>query len=98
MNALARTALARSALTRVPRSPAVQQQRTKAATAFEKSLGSYKDFDYAVWSSEAGAYPLILILGVAIVGCAGYYSYNVAYNPDIRVTPSKRHALIRTWQ
>eukprot|EP01083_Nonionella_stella_P312876 1120755_1 len=53
-----------------------------------------------VWEqlfSDPSTYPLILILGCALSGFAGFTFHHFRTNVDIRIDPHKRNRLIRNW-
>ena len=49
------------------------------------------------WLSDPGAYPVLVVLGVACTGCTVYGFYNLLNSPDVRITPTKRESVVRTW-
>ena len=51
-----------------------------------------------IWLSDAGAYPVLVVLTFAGGMCAAYMGYTALKNPDVRFTTSKRQQLIRTWE
>jgi len=53
--------------------------------------------DPKVWLSEVGAYPVIGILAFATAFCATIGTRTLMKNTDVRIAPSKRQQLIRTW-
>lgn len=55
--------------------------------------GSFKEN----WLSDAGAYPIVVVISFAMVLCGGVGSRCLMANPDVRVLPSKRNSVIRTW-
>ena len=59
--------------------------------------GSYADFHVKTWTSDPGAYPIIVILGFAVSASFAYINYKVFCDSDVRVSPEKRGSLIRTW-
>ena len=59
--------------------------------------GKYSDFNVKVWTSEVGAYPVIFVLLFACSFSAWYGTRNLMHSPDIRISPSKRSSVVRTW-
>jgi len=59
--------------------------------------GDYKEICYTTWTSEEGAYPIIVILAFAVTASACYISYKLGYDRDIQYDPSKRKSVIRHW-
>lgn len=57
----------------------------------DEALGS------KVWLSDPGTFPIIAIVGCATLGCASFFFFNVARNPEIRIRKDKRKATIRWW-
>ena len=53
--------------------------------------------DPKVWLREVGAYPVIAILTFACGFCATIGTRTLMKNTDVRIAPSKRQQLIRTW-
>ena len=56
--------------------------------------GSFKEN----WLSDAGAYPVIFIISFAGLFCFGVGSRCLLQNPDVRITPKRRNAIIRDWE
>mmetsp|Transcript_22771 Transcript_22771/g.32594 ORF Transcript_22771/g.32594 Transcript_22771/m.32594 type:complete len:97 (+) Transcript_22771:57-347(+) len=92
-------ALARTVVSRVPRTTpfATRGMAGSAAQSTPLKAGDYKDLCMKTWTSEPGAYPIMVILGLAVVGCTAYGTYRLSSNVDVRITPSKRAAIVRTW-
>lgn len=59
--------------------------------------GSFKDFCAKTWSSEEGAYPIIVILAFACCGSAFYGNYLLFGHSDVRMDPAKRGSVVRYW-
>ena len=51
-----------------------------------------------IWLSDAGAYPVLVVLTFACGMCGTYMGYTALKNPDVRIATSKRQQLIRTWE
>lgn len=51
-----------------------------------------------IWLSDAGAYPVLVVLTFACGMCGGYMAYTGMKNQDVRWSFSKRQQLIRTWE
>jgi len=49
-------------------------------------------------SNTTGAWPVIGIIGGALVFCGSFISNKIMFHPDVRITPSKRNADIRDWR
>jgi len=89
--------LLRSLGRRVTALPA--QHRRPPVLSQQRSMASGSKSTYDIWFGDAGTYPVIVIISGAVVFCAGYFSYNILTNPDIRVSKSKRRdTVIRTWE
>jgi hypothetical protein len=67
--------------------------RSKATLA----RGSFKDFDKKTWTSDPGAYPIIVILAFAVTASAAYINYKVFWDNDVRFDPKKRGSVVRFW-
>ena len=50
-----------------------------------------------IWLSDAGAYPVLVVLTFACGLSASYITYCCVRNPDVRITTGKRQQLIRDW-
>jgi hypothetical protein len=50
-----------------------------------------------MWLSDMTTYPIVVVLGFAVALCAGVGVTGLMCNPDVRVDPSKRNTIIRTW-
>jgi len=87
-------ALARAAINRVPRTSSIVSKRAASGSA---PTGKFSDFDVKVWTSDAGAYPVMFVLAFACAFCGWYGSRNLLTHPDIRISPSKRVSVVRTW-
>jgi len=55
--------------------------------------GSFKEN----WLSDPGAYPVIFIIAFAGCFCSGVGFKCLSSNPDVRIVPSKRNSVLRTW-
>merc|ERR1712151_510515 len=84
-------ALTRSAASTLPRASKLCARRTKATTAFKEPSFSES------WLQDKSTYPIIVIVGGALVGCTSYMAHKVMYHPDVRVKPDTRTQIIRTW-
>ena len=51
-----------------------------------------------IWLSDAGAYPVLVVLTFACGMCGSYMAYTGMKNQDVRWSFSKRQQLIRTWE
>ncbi|KAL7458572.1 hypothetical protein ACHAWC_010182 [Mediolabrus comicus] len=51
-----------------------------------------------IWLSDAGAYPVLVVLSFACGMCGSYMAYCALYNPDVRITTGRRQQLVRTWE
>jgi len=49
------------------------------------------------WLSDAGAYPVLFIISFAGVFCASVGVRCLTSNPDVRIAPSRRTSVLRTW-
>jgi NADH-ubiquinone reductase complex 1 MLRQ subunit len=49
------------------------------------------------WLSDPSTYPLLVALGGAVAMAAGVGLSCLTYNPDVRISKDKKHALIRDW-
>lgn len=67
------------------------------ATVADANKGQFNDFCVSTWSSDPGAYPIIIILGFAVSASAAYINYKVFWDNDVRFDPKKRGAVVRTW-
>lgn len=50
-----------------------------------------------IWLSDPGAYPVLAVLTFACGMCGSYMAYCALTNPDVRIAPGRRQALVRTW-
>lgn len=57
-----------------------------------------KELKNSIWLSDPGAYPVIFVLSFACAFAVGFIGYNVVANPDVRITPGRRQAMMRTWE
>eukprot|EP00540_Astrosyne_radiata_P006272 CAMPEP_0116852842 /NCGR_PEP_ID=MMETSP0418-20121206/17542_1 /TAXON_ID=1158023 /ORGANISM="Astrosyne radiata, Strain 13vi08-1A" /LENGTH=89 /DNA_ID=CAMNT_0004485099 /DNA_START=138 /DNA_END=407 /DNA_ORIENTATION=- len=85
-------ALVRATATAVPRAANMSARRMNSTSAF--SIQSLRN---NVWLQDEGAYPIIGILGVAVLGCSGFATYVLFGHPDVRINRSKRQSVVRTW-
>ncbi|TFJ88048.1 hypothetical protein NSK_000402 [Nannochloropsis salina CCMP1776] len=74
----------------------VQQRRT-LSTSVPSGVRYGKSFG-ATWLGDKGAWPVIGIIGGALVFCGSFISNKIMFHPDVRITPSKRNADIRDWR
>ena len=51
-----------------------------------------------IWLSDAGAYPVMMVVTFACGMCGSYMAYCAARNPDVRISTGRRQQLIRTWE
>eukprot|EP00568_Trieres_chinensis_P007629 CAMPEP_0183295752 /NCGR_PEP_ID=MMETSP0160_2-20130417/3594_1 /TAXON_ID=2839 ORGANISM="Odontella Sinensis, Strain Grunow 1884" /NCGR_SAMPLE_ID=MMETSP0160_2 /ASSEMBLY_ACC=CAM_ASM_000250 /LENGTH=91 /DNA_ID=CAMNT_0025457283 /DNA_START=91 /DNA_END=366 /DNA_ORIENTATION=+ len=49
------------------------------------------------WLSDSSTYPLLVCLGAACALCTGVGIHFLANNPDVRISPTKRNSIVRTW-
>tara|TARA_B110000305_G_C19394172_1_gene616511 strand:+ start:213 stop:449 length:237 start_codon:yes stop_codon:yes gene_type:complete len=60
--------------------------------------GAHKEKTFTEeWLSDAGAYPVIIIISGACVFCAGVCTWNLVGNKDVRWDKKKRMSTIRFW-
>lgn len=50
-----------------------------------------------VWLSDPSTYPVIAIMGVALVGCSYFMANKFATDPAIRFTSYTKGKVIRSW-
>jgi hypothetical protein len=50
-----------------------------------------------IWLEDIGAYPVIVVCAVAMVGAASYIGYKFTSSPDVRVDKNKRGSVVRWW-
>lgn len=79
------------------RSPLVAKRAAGTSAAATGPKTKYRDLDFKVWTSDAGAYPVMGVLAFACLVSASYGTYNLLNSPDIRIQPSKRESVVRTW-
>ena len=80
------------------RAPVQAARRTFAAPVNNLEVhGVRRADDLKVWAREVGAYPIIGILAFACGFCTWRMCNCAATNTDVRIVPSKRQQLIRTW-
>ena len=80
------------------RAPVQAARRTFAAPVNNLEVpGVRRADDLKVWGREVGAYPVIGILVFACGFCTWRLCDCAAKNTDVRIVPSKRQQLIRTW-
>ena len=80
------------------RAPVQAARRTFAAPVNNLEVhGVRRADDLKVWAREVGAYPIIGILAFACGFCSWRLATCAATNTDVRIVPSKRQQLIRTW-
>ena len=69
-------------------------RRSKSAGAYDKAIRMDEHTnEKAEMLSDPSTYPLILILGGALSGCAGFGIWNLSHNPDVRCNPANRNKL-----
>jgi hypothetical protein len=51
-----------------------------------------------IWLSDPGAYPVIAVVTFACGMSASFITYCCVKNPDVRITPGRRQALVRSWE
>ena len=88
MNALARTAISRSAV--LPRAAAGMRQKSTVASFKEPTMAK-------TWLSDPSTYPILAVVGIAIAGCSSFITYKITQCPDVRVTSATKGKVIRTW-
>jgi len=79
------------------------QRSTVNAQARRMNSGTSTTFVHAdkkysfrkAWFSDPATYPLIAVLGAACGLCSGFGIYFISSSKDVRISPQKRHALIR---
>eukprot|EP00563_Minutocellus_polymorphus_P007998 CAMPEP_0181021080 /NCGR_PEP_ID=MMETSP1070-20121207/791_1 /TAXON_ID=265543 /ORGANISM="Minutocellus polymorphus, Strain NH13" /LENGTH=92 /DNA_ID=CAMNT_0023097933 /DNA_START=32 /DNA_END=310 /DNA_ORIENTATION=+ len=82
----------------VAKAPVQVARRTFAAPVNNLEVhGVRRADDLRVWGREVGAYPVIGILVFACGFCSWRMAYCAKNNTDVRIAPSKRQQLIRTW-
>eukprot|EP00541_Cyclophora_tenuis_P019517 CAMPEP_0116565308 /NCGR_PEP_ID=MMETSP0397-20121206/13825_1 /TAXON_ID=216820 /ORGANISM="Cyclophora tenuis, Strain ECT3854" /LENGTH=89 /DNA_ID=CAMNT_0004092065 /DNA_START=1 /DNA_END=270 /DNA_ORIENTATION=- len=84
-------ALTRATLKAVPRATVPRRMASSSSSFSMESLRNN------IWLSDPGAYPIMAILALACTGCTAYGSYNLFCSPDVRISPSKRESIVRTW-
>jgi len=47
------------------------------------------------WGSDAGAYPVMEVIGFAVVFSLGYGAYYLATGPDARISKERRKNIFR---
>jgi len=47
------------------------------------------------WLSDAGCYPIVVIMGFALTFCGSVSLTCLTSNPDVRIMPSKRNSVLR---
>mmetsp|Transcript_18373 Transcript_18373/g.27186 ORF Transcript_18373/g.27186 Transcript_18373/m.27186 type:complete len:99 (-) Transcript_18373:140-436(-) len=52
----------------------------------------------ANWFSDPACYPLIAILGGAVVFCTGVGISCLTFNPDVQIDPKHRNMKLRSWE
>jgi hypothetical protein len=50
-----------------------------------------------VWFEDPGAYPVIVVCSVAMVGAGSYICYKFTSSPDVRWDKNKRGSVVRWW-
>jgi hypothetical protein len=50
-----------------------------------------------VWFSDPGAYPVMGVCCIAVVGAGSYICYKFMSSPDVRWDKNKRGSVIRWW-
>ena len=50
-----------------------------------------------VWLGDKGAYPIMFILGFAVVGCSAFMTYKITQDPSVRVTQNHKNHVIRSF-
>mmetsp|Transcript_4494 Transcript_4494/g.5734 ORF Transcript_4494/g.5734 Transcript_4494/m.5734 type:complete len:96 (-) Transcript_4494:132-419(-) len=92
-------ALTRTAATLIPRT--VQRTTTRrfgASATREEILNRTAEGNFKQnWMLEPGTYPIAIIIGFACGFCAFTCTSCLMRNPDCRIVPSKRTAVIRSW-
>jgi len=68
----------------------------KPGTLAFLEYGKHRTFR-KMWLSDMTTYPIVVVLGFAVALCAGVGVTGLMCNPDVRVDPSKRNTIIRTW-
>jgi hypothetical protein len=49
------------------------------------------------WLTDPGSYPIIFVLGFAVVFAGSFIFYKTRYCNDVRVTSSAKGHVLRTW-
>jgi len=81
-----------------PRRTAVANSQRRAFGAAAGAFKHPKDRTFKeLWLSDKGAYPVIGIMAFASGFATWFGCRMVAAHPDVRVTPSKRTSVMRTW-
>lgn len=102
-------ALRRTAMTVLPRASRTSAAAVAAPTRRTMAAESRKDLHTGwpttmaelknnIWLSDPGAYPVLGVLGFALSFCTAFMAWGLARNQDVRIMPSKRQGIVRTWE
>jgi hypothetical protein len=76
----------------------VGQRRFQSSTTSTTFLHAHKKETLKKnWLSDPGAYPLLVVMGVAGVLVVGVIGCGLVYNPDVQIHPNKRGNILRDW-
>uniref|UniRef100_A0A7S1D3K4 Uncharacterized protein n=1 Tax=Cyclophora tenuis TaxID=216820 RepID=A0A7S1D3K4_CYCTE len=88
-----------NALRQTARTVGVRHQSSSVSTTFlkgRKALYSRETFK-ANWLSDTATYPLLAVMGAATLLVVGVGASCLSFSPDVRIYPSKRSSIVRTW-
>lgn len=71
----------------------------KTEPEFIKQLKYQNSDEFAIqtWLSDPSTYPIFLVLGAALVVCAGRCIHGFFYCDDVKVDPSRRGSVVRSF-
>mmetsp|Transcript_7316 Transcript_7316/g.16186 ORF Transcript_7316/g.16186 Transcript_7316/m.16186 type:complete len:92 (-) Transcript_7316:225-500(-) len=86
---------ARSAAKAVPRATRRNMSSGQVHTGMPTTMAELRN---NIWLSDPGAYPVIAVVTFACGMSASFITYCCVKNPDVRITPGRRQALVRSWE
>mmetsp|Transcript_29148 Transcript_29148/g.28018 ORF Transcript_29148/g.28018 Transcript_29148/m.28018 type:complete len:95 (+) Transcript_29148:58-342(+) len=73
----------------------LQSSKSECSTTF--LTANKKETFSKNFLSDPATYPIIVVLGAAGALCAGFATYCLTCNNDVRINPTRRNSILRTW-